>query len=77
MTCGHHADLVGAHKTLRGLQALDATFRDVHTHDFTTFNQVHAQMAGGAGKATSHRIMMSYATARLPARTQNGVARTA
>ena len=77
MACGDHADLVGAHKALRGLQALNAAFRDVHANDFTAFNQVHTQMAGGAGKATSHRIMVGNATARLPARTQNGVARTA
>ena len=67
MASSDHTYLIGAYKALRGLQAVNTAFADFHAGDFAVFDQIHAQMAGGASKAAGYRIVVGDAASWLPA----------
>ena len=67
------ADAPGFDVSLRGLYAANASAFDVQPGDFAVFNQIHAEVAGSAGKAARHRVVVGDAAARLEARTHHRV----
>ena len=67
------ADAVGFDVSLRGLYAANAPAFNVQPGDFAVFNQIHAEVAGSAGKAARHRVVVGDAAARLEARTHHRV----